>query len=552
MHSIRIVISAALMIGAAEAAFAQQAMNDSTRVAVNRVFAVWSATDGPGCALGVSRNGEVVYQNGYGMANLELDVPITPASIFHVASVSKQFTAAALMLLAHDGKLSLDDDVRIHLPELPDYGHRITIRHLLTHTSGLRDQWDLLFMARGRFEESRITEADVLEIVGRQKALNFVPGTEYLYSNTGYTLAGTIVRRVSGKSLREFAHERIFQPLGMTQTHFHDDYTMVVKRRAAGYSRRADGTWRVSLPNFDTYGATSLFTTVGDLLKWDANFAKPIVGNETLLREMRASATLDNGDTTGYGLGISMEVYRGAQLTGHGGADAGYRAYLGRFPAHGLAVTVLCNASSANPAALARSVADLFLDDKLAPVAEPVRALATPSAAQLARLAGVYVNPNTGAPTFISLRGDTLILGRTAGPALVALSDRRFRVTGQPVDLEFAPDGQLVQTVLTWPSRKPIALRRQEPARQSPAELERYAGSYHSEELGATYVVTATDSTLVLKTRWGAERTVRPAYGDTFAGDFLLTFTRGRGGRIVGMVMGSGRVRGVRFEKTGR
>jgi len=552
MHSIRIVISATLLIGAAEAAFAQQAMNDSTRVAVNRVFAVWTATDGPGCALGVSRNGEVVYQNGYGMANLELDVPITPASIFHVASVSKQFTAAAVLLLAHDGKLSLDDDVRTHLPELPDYGRPITLRHLLTHTSGLRDQWDLLEMARGRFEENRITEADVLEIVGRQKALNFVPGTEYLYSNTGYTLAGTMVRRVSGKSLRQFAHERIFQPLGMTQTHFHDDYTMVVKGRAAGYSRRADGTWHVSLPNYDTYGATSLFTTVGDLLKWDANFAKPVIGSETLLREMRTSATLADGDTTGYGLGISMGAYRGAQLTGHGGADAGYRTYLGRFPEHGLAVTVLCNAASANPAALARSVADVFLGDKLAPVAEPVRALATPTAAQLARLAGVYVNPKTGAPTFISLRGDTLIVGRTTGPALVPLSDRRFRVTGQPVDLEFASDGELVQTVLTWPSRKPIALRRQEAARPSRAELQMHAGSYYSEELGATYAVTATDSTLVLKTRWGAEQTVRPAYGDTFAGDFLLTFTRGRGGRIDGMFMGSGRVRRVRFEKTGR
>ena len=549
MNSIRTLIAATLMIGAAETAAAQQPVNDSTRVAVNRVFAGWSTTDAPGCALGVSRNGQLVYQNGYGMANLELDVPITPASIFHVASVSKQFTAAALLLLAQDGRLSLDGDVRKHLPELPDYGHRITIRHLLTHTSGLRDQWDLLYMARGRFEENRITEEDVLEIVGRQKALNFAPGTEYLYSNTGYTLAGTIVRRVTGKSLRQFADERIFQPLGMTQTHFHDDYTMVVKGRAAGYSRGADGKWHVSLPNYDTYGATSLFTTVGDLLKWEANFAKPVIGGEKLLREMRTSATLANGDTTGYGLGIATEVYRGAQLAGHGGADAGYRTYLGSFPEHGLAVAVLCNAATATPAALARSVADVFLGTKLAAVAEPIRAQATPTAEQLARLAGVYVNPNTGAPTFISLRGDTLLVGRTSGPVLVPLSEHRFRITGQPVELEFRPNGELVQTVLAWPSRRPITLRRQEPARRSPAELQRYAGSYHSEELGATYTVTATDSTLVLKTRWGAERTVRPAYGDTFAGDFLITFTRGRGNSVNGMLMSSGRVRGVRFAR---
>jgi CubicO group peptidase (beta-lactamase class C family) len=548
MHTLRIGTAAALSIGLSSTAAAQQPA-DTTRLAVNRVFAAWSATDGPGCALGVSRDGKVVYENGFGMANLELDAPITPASIFHVASVSKQFTGMAIALLARDGKLSLDDDIRRHLPEIPNYGHRITIRHLLNHTSGLRDQWDLLYMARGRFEENRITEADVLEIVARQKALNFVPGTEYVYSNTGYTLAGTIVKRVSGKSLREFADERIFKPLGMTNTHFHDDYTMVVKGRAAAYTRGADGKWHVSLPNYDTYGATSLFTTVGDLLKWDANFGKPIVGDEALLRELRASATLANGDTTGYGLGIATEVYRGARLVGHSGGDAGYRTYLGRFPEHGLSITVLCNAGPANPVALTRSVADVYLGSKLAPADSVVRAAVTLTSEQLARLAGVYVNPSTGNPMFITLRRDTLIIGRTAGPALVPLSDRRFRVTGQPVELEFTPAGQVVQTVRAWPARKPLSLERREAARPTRAELERYAGSYHSEELGATWVVSATDTTLVLKTRWGVERTVRPAYGDTFSGDFLITFTRDAARRVNGMLMNSGRVRRVKFEK---
>jgi CubicO group peptidase (beta-lactamase class C family) len=550
MHTIRATIVVGLTIAVARTATAQQPA-DTTRLAVNRVFAAWSATDGPGCAVGVSREGRVVYENGFGMANLELDAPITPASIFHVASVSKQFTGMAIALLARDGKLSLDDDIRRYLPEIPDYGHRITIRHLLNHTSGLRDQWDLLYMARGRFEESRITEADVLEIVPRQKALNFVPGTEYLYSNTGYTLAGTIVKRITGKSLREFADERIFKPLGMTSTHFHDDYTMVVKGRAAAYRRGDGGKWHVSLPNYDTYGATSLFTTVGDLLKWDANFAKPVVGDEALLRDLRASATLANGDTTGYGLGIATEVYRGARLVGHSGGDAGYRTYLGRFPEHGLAVTVLCNAAPANPVALARSVADVYLGGKLAPAEPPVRASARLTQQQLARFAGVYVNPSTGSPTFVTLRRDTLIVGRTSGPALVPLSERRFRVAGQPVEVEFTPGGQLVQRVLAWPPRKPITLERREAARPSRAELERYAGTYHSEELGATYSVSATDSTLVLRTRWGAERTVRPAYGDTFAGDFLITFTRDNARRVNGMLMSSGRVRGVRFERAG-
>jgi CubicO group peptidase (beta-lactamase class C family) len=546
----RIVLTAAFLLGAASPGFAQQPLPDSTRLAINRVFASWSTSDGPGCALGVSRNAAMVYQNGYGMANLESDAPITAGSIFHVASVSKQFTSMAILLLAEDGKLSLDDEVRKYLPELPDYGQRITLRHLLTHTSGLRDQWDLLSLARGRFEEDRITEADVLEIVARQKALNFVPGTEYLYSNTGYTLLGTIVRRVSGKSLRAFADERIFKPLGMQHTHFHDDYTMVVKSRAAGYNRTG-GVWHVSLPNYDTYGATSLFSTVGDLLLWEANVAKPTVGNLNLFAAMEASAVLTNGDSTAYGLGRSVERYRGLRLVGHGGADAGYRTYLGQFPEHGLALAVLCNAAQANPSALARGVADVFLRDKLGPLDEPVKALARPTMAQLARIAGVYVNPVTGIPTFITLRDTNLVLGRVSGPELIPLTEQRFKVRGQPVEFEFG-EGGLVQRFVGWPSRQNVRMKREEPAKPARAELDRYAGSYYSEELGTTYTVKATDSTLVLTTRWGSnERTVRPAYGDTFIGDFLLSFTRGRKGEVAGMLMSTGRTRGVRFVRNG-
>jgi CubicO group peptidase (beta-lactamase class C family) len=537
-----------LSLLAATTAAAQPPLPDSTRLALNRVFANWAASDGPGCAVGVSRNGSLIYRNGFGMANLEHDVPITPASIFHVASVSKQFTAMAVLLLAEDGKLSLDDEVRKYLPELPDYGHRITIRHLLTHTSGLRDQWDLLIAARGRFEEDRITEADVLEIVTRQRALNFVPGTEYLYSNTGYTLAGTIVRRVSGKSLREFAEERIFGPLGMRATHFHDDYTMVVKGRAAGYAP-VRGGWRVSLPNYDTYGATSLFSTVGDLLAWEANLAQPTVGNAALVRAMEASAVLANGDSTAYGLGRSTEQWRGVRLVGHGGADAGYRSYLGQFPEQGLAVAVLCNAATAFPAALVRGVAGVLLAGQLA-AAEPEapRATVALTPGVLRGFAGVYAHPATGVPTYISVRNQDLVLGRVNGPVLIPLAERRFRVSGGPMELEFGPGGVLRQIWTGWPARQVVTLTRQEPAR---AALAGYAGRYWSEELGAEYTVRATDSTLVLRTRMGGERTVRPAYGDVFAGDFLLAFTRGRGGRVDGFLLSTARVRKVRFERRG-
>ena len=543
---------ALLPLGAA----AQQAANpsspsaDSVRVAVNRVFAPWTATDGPGCAVAVARDGRIVHQNGYGMANLETGTPITPASVFHLASVSKQFTAAAILVLARDSRLSLDDDVRKHLPELPDYGHRITIRHLLNHTSGLRDQWDLLSMARGRFEENRITESDVLEMVTRQKSLNFAPGAEYLYSNTGYTLAGIIVRRVSGKSLRDFAEERFFRPLGMTQTQFQDDYTRVITNRAAGYAKRADGRWHVSLPNYDTYGATSLFSTVGDLLKWQANMVRPTVGDSAFFVEMRRLPTLVNGDTSAYGLGLALERYRGVPVVSHGGADAGYRTWLGRFPEHGLDVVVLCNAASSNPAALARSVADVFLPSSLAASTVPPMPARVAVAPELLRsFAGPYVNVKTGAVNFIGLRGDTLIAGRTAGPALVPVGERRFRI-GQQGEVEFLPDGTMRQHAFGWPARAPEVWRRADEVRPTAADLAAYAGTYYSEELGATYTVAAKDSTLVLKTRWADDTVVRPAYRDAFTGPVVVNFTRTRG-RVDGMTFSSGRVRGVRFVKSG-
>lgn len=268
------------------------------------------------------------------------------------------------MLLVKEGKRFLDADVHAYLPELPNYGQRITLRHLLNHTSGIRDQWDLLALARGRFEENRITGADALDIVSRQKTLNFVPGTEYLYSNSGYTLAAIVVGRAAGKSLRQFADERIFQPLGMTRTHFHDDYTMIVKGRTSAYVRRRRPMAR-RLPNFDTHGATSLFTTVGDLLEWQENFVHPVVGDDALLRAMQTSAVLTNGDTTGYGFGIQTHGDRGAVLVGHSGADAGDRAYTGRYPEHHLPVAALCNASTSDPQDLAMRMAEIQRDGLL-------------------------------------------------------------------------------------------------------------------------------------------------------------------------------------------
>ncbi|MDB4869185.1 MAG: aminopeptidase [Gemmatimonadales bacterium] len=521
---------------------------DTTARVVDHVFDAWRGTDGPGCALGVSRNGHVVYEHGYGMANLETGTPIRPSSIFHVASVSKQFTAMAVMLLARDGKLSVDDNIRKYVPEIPDYGTPITIRHLLTHTSGLRDQWELIGLSRGRFEENRITEADVMDIVPRQKALNFTPGAEYVYSNTGFTLLAVIVKRVTGQSLREFADERIFRPLGMANTHFHDHYTMLVPGRTSAYKWGPSG-WRVSIPNFDTYGATNLFTTVGDLLKWEANFDNPVVGDRALLDQMQTPARLTNGDPTGYGFGLAINQYRGARFVGHGGADAGYRSGVLRFPEHALAIAVLCNAATAAPWTLTVGVADAYIGGKLGPVEAQIMPKAVPlPIATLRSRAGVYVQPTTLEILELTVLNGQLILGHTSGPTLVPVAENRFRITEQPFELVFRAGEHAGFERQPLSGGRPVAFEWRQPTGASSSALAEYAGEYYSEEVDARYRVTASDSALLFRTGTSDPTRARPLFLNTFDwdGDYTVQFIRS-GAQVTGFEVTNNQMRRVKF-----
>src|SRR5215471_8127646 len=393
---------------------------------VDEVFSRFDKPESPGCALAVIKDGRIIYQHGYGMSNLEYGVRISPTSIFHVASISKEFTAMAIVLLAQQGKLSLDDDIRKYVPEVPDFGRRITIRHLIHHTSGLRDQWSLLEMAGWR-EDDVITEGDILDLISRQKALNFKPGEEHVYSNTGYTLLAVIVKRVSGQSLREFADANIFKPLGMNRTHFHDDHSMIVKDRTSAYETRPGGGLKVSIPVFDTYGATSLFTTVEDMAKWDQNFVDKKVGGEAGIDQMLSVGVLNNGKKLTYAFGLSLGEYKGLKTVGHGGSDAGYRADFVRFPDQRFSVVCLCNVSNSNPSMLTRRVAEIYLDDQLkaaAPPAKPAQqttsATATSPAPQptapavtlteqeLASKAGAYTEVKSKMPVRLEMRDGKL------------------------------------------------------------------------------------------------------------------------------------------------
>ena len=493
---------------------------------IDAVFAPWNTTSSPGCAIGVSRAGALVFSRGYGMANLEYDVAISPESIFHVASISKQFAAFSVALLAADGKLSLDDEVRKHLPEIPDFGKRITIRHLMHHTSGLRDQWTLQNYAGWR-EDDVITEADVLQMAARQRGLNFDPGAEYLYSNTGFTLLGAIVKRVSGQSLREFTEARIFAPLGMSRTHFHNDHTMIVRQRTSAYQPRPDGGFRISIPVFDTDGATSLFTTVGDLLRWEQNYVDAKVGGRTLVDEAQVSGRLNDGSPAGYGWGLAVGAYRGVRAIGHGGADAGYRADVIRFPDHDLAIAAFCNLSTIAPGELTRQVADVLLPaSALAPLPAPT----TPSADAL-QLAGVYWNPVTDDVRRITVVDGTLRAGPT-GPALLTLGDGRFTTGPRGGEVRFppAPPSNDQELHLLAPPLAPAVFKRLPPV-GAQVDLTPFAGRYHSSELEVTYDVAVVDQTLVIARPRIANLVVSPIGADRFAGASgspTVTFQRDR------------------------
>ena len=263
-----------------------QSLDPATTSQIDALFARFDRPDTPGCAVGVFQNGAIVYSKGYGSANLEYGVPITPKTPFISGSVAKQFTAGAIALLVEQGRLSLDDDVRKYIPELPDYGAKITVDHLVHHTSGLRDFWALVGVAGMRYDDG-YTAGDVIRLASRQKALNFPPGSEYDYSNTGYVSLGIIVQRVTGKSLREFAAEQMFGPLGMTSTQWRDDFRRVVKGRAQAYTRSGSGPWELEMPFENVHGNGGLLTTVSDLLKWNENFVRPVVGDAKLLMQMQ-------------------------------------------------------------------------------------------------------------------------------------------------------------------------------------------------------------------------------------------------------------------------
>lgn len=328
---------------------------------VDQVFLPWDNSKTPGAAVSVIKDGSVIYQKTFGSANLEYNLPITSESVFITGSVAKQFTAFAILLLEQEGKLSLDDDIRKYIPEVPDFAHTITLKHLANHTSGLREE-AVLAALMGWLESDVVTTEQILKVMSKQKALNFKPGDQYMYCNTGYTLLAEVVSRVSGQTFATYAKENIFEPLQMDNTQFFDDYQKIIKNKAYAYYPSGNGFIK-SVLNDANPGSSGLLTTIEDLSTWVLNYENPIIGNTQIFKKMGTTGVLNNGESTNYGLGTERSNYKGLSEIGHGGAIGGYRARITRFPEQDFAVIVIANTPSVHPITIPNQIIDIFLKD---------------------------------------------------------------------------------------------------------------------------------------------------------------------------------------------
>lgn len=531
---------------------AQQPSTSDLTARVDKVFVAVDKPTSPGCSLAVMKDGKIVYKRGYGIADLDHDVPVRPDTSFHAASLSKQFTAFSVLLLAQQGKLSLDDKVQKYITELREFEQPITIRHLLHHTSGLRDQWNLLIMSGWRLGEDVVRDDDILDLVSRMKGLNFPPGDQYAYSNTGYTLLAYIVKRVSGQSLREFTEANIFKPLGMTRTFFRDDHAVVSKNQAYGYNPGPAGSYKLSVPNYDTVGASSLLTTVEDLSRWDQNFYDKRVGGDWVIDQMQIRGQLNDGQTIPYARGVVVGTYRGLRTVDHSGGDAGYRSHLLRFPDQKFGVACLCNYGGINPGAMAYQVADIYLGSQLAPTPERARPAGIELAAdELKSKVGAFWEGRSEELVRISIGEGTLRLtGLGFNTVLTPVEKNRFRGPDRGLDVLFETNPQGVTTgmTLTMDNSRPLKLEAMAPAETS--RLEEYAGSYYSDEIDVVYRVSLSDGRLVVTRRKFNPIQLTASFRDGFVSTSILgtiRFTRDTQNRVNGFRLSSGRVRNFVF-----
>ncbi|MCW5955172.1 MAG: beta-lactamase family protein [Pyrinomonadaceae bacterium] len=538
---------AASLFAASYAVLAQVPDRSRVVAGAERAFEKASKTNAmpaPGCAIGVSVNGESVFEKAFGLAEMEHNIPNTPQTIFESGSVAKQFTAAALVLLQQEGKLSIDDPVRKYIPELPDYGSPLTIRHLLNHTAGLRD-WGAVMSLTGAGRGDRvISQALAVDVILRQKYVDFKPGSEYSYTNSGYQLAAEIVERVSKQKFPAFVGERIFKPLGMTNSSTRDNYQRIVPGRAQAYSRQgANGSWELNMPFMNVYGNGGMLTTVGDWLKWNA-MLDDRTWNPSLVDALETQGVLNDGYKIQYALGLTVGKYKGLRDVSHGGSTAGYQTFLARYPDQKLSVAVLCNGTSPNAGGIAASVTD----EILGPFPEgpkPPAAISVPEE-QLKKFVGIWRNDKTHLPARITFENGAL---RFAGQPMRPIAEGTFLIGGDEVKFTYDKDGRPIAGEGRGPSgviTRFVAEREWTP---TAAELTEFVGEWYSDEAQAKVAFSIEDGKAFIVNKPVIRLPLQPLYKDHFLSQgYVIWFTRDQKGKIERMHVGAGRMRDMFFE----
>lgn len=524
---------------------------DERAAKVDDLFASWRTPRSPGCAVGVLRNGEFLLRRGYGSADVEQQTPIGPDTVFYLASMSKQFTAASIGLLITKGKLSLDDDVHKYLPELPNYGDRILVRDLVYHTSGIRDYISLTEDLSDFHTPAAPTRRDYLDLLLRQKALDFPPGTQFSYNNSNYFLLGIVVERVAGMSLREFADKNIFEPLGMHHTHFEDSPSEIFDRQASGYEPAGTGVWgpRFSAVkvSFAEVGDGGLFTTLDDLALWDEEYYAEKLGGASLHNLLLTTGQLRDGTKLNYAFGLyiapsghGMEIY-------HGGNDFGFRTRIARYPEYHTSIICLCNLSTISTDPLARSIGNIYLGE---PSAIPVRQVFV-SPGTLNRLEGSYRDRSTSGIWAFKVRNGQLIgnlLGIPGERVLLATGPLSFSTSNELFKAMFSPSSGSVE--IAENNAPPRTFSRVELAQ--PKNLNDYVGRYGNRELDATYEFAIRDGVLTVLTPKVAAAPLEPTIADGFTGygNYFL-FQRRADNSVIGFLLSenTGRVRNVEFRR---
>jgi len=556
LHTALIIALAGLLVGALGPVGAwpqntQAQSTDSLEAQVDSLMAEYDREDSPGAVVGVFQDGEVTFAKGYGMADLAHQIPITPETRFNIGSASKQFLGFAFALLAEQGALSLEDPVREHLPDWPKFSETVTLRHLLTHTSGYREAYGTLYLAGRVPGQDYLPREEALDVVRRQPKLEFSPGSTFQYNSTAFVILADVLEQVTGEAPAKWMEENVFRPLGMKQTSIEREVGQVIPKAADSYTDAEHGGYIQEASNRSIFGAAEVFTTVGDLARWARNFEAAEIGGQAVQERFQTPFVLTSGDTTSYALGLFNDEYRGLQRLQHGGAHAGYLAQVSYYPALEAGVVVMSNYDGVGAAGAAQKVSEIAFGEHMDPKSERARAKggADVDSTLLRRYAGKY-RTDDGTVYTLKQKDGTLFV---EGEPLIARSDTLFQPKGSTAQVIFhlGPERKVTQATLRT-SVGDTPLRPVQPWTPSAAELRTFAGRYYSPELETVYTFAVEDSQLVAQHRWHGTLRFTPGEENTFQAEeaeIQVQFERNKVGLITGYYASALRTRDVWFDK---